>query len=100
MRPTITAIIKDKKGRILSIGKNSYVKTHPMQARIGAKVGHPAKIYLHAEVAAIVACKQLKHAHSIHIFRFDKHGKPMLAAPCGICTTAIDSTPIKEVFHT
>jgi hypothetical protein len=30
-RQAITAIITDKKGRVLSIGQNSYSKTHPLQ---------------------------------------------------------------------
>ena len=35
----ITAIIYDKKGRVLSIGQNSYIKTHPYQAKIAKQVG-------------------------------------------------------------
>jgi hypothetical protein len=31
-RHELTAVIYDRKGNVLSIGKNSYIKTHPLQA--------------------------------------------------------------------
>ena len=65
----MTAILYDKRGRVLSIGKNSYVKTHPLQARYATQVGEPSKVFLHAEVDAIVKCKNLDKAHKIVVFR-------------------------------
>lgn len=99
-RQEITAIIKDKKGRILSIGTNSYHKTHPMQAKCAHKVGMPERIYLHAEIDAIVRCNNISKAHSIHIFRKGKDRKFLLAKPCPVCQEAISMTPIKEIFFT
>jgi len=96
----ITAFIKDKKGNVLSIGQNNYVKTHPYQALCASKAGMPEKIYLHAEIDAIVKCKDISKAHSIHIFRKGKSSKWLLAKPCPVCQTAIKQTPIKKVFHT
>jgi deoxycytidylate deaminase len=96
----VTAIIYDKRGRVLSIGKNSYRKTHPEMAEIAAKVGRPHKIYLHAEVAAIIKCRDLSKAHKIFIIRLDKKGNHMLAAPCPICQSAIEAAGIKIVEHT
>jgi len=97
---TLTALIKDKKGRILSIGKNRYLKTHPYQALCAAKVGLPEKIYLHAEIDAIIRCKDLSKAYSIHIFRYGSEGQPLLAKPCKVCQSAIESSGIKKVYHT
>ena len=37
----MTAIIYDRRGRVLSVGKNSYFKTHTLQAKHAAKVGTP-----------------------------------------------------------
>jgi len=96
----ITAIIKDKKGNILSIGKNSYTKTHPYQAKCADSVGLPEKIYLHAEIDAIIRCTDISKAYSIHTFRQGKSGKWLLAKPCPVCQQAINKTPIKKVFHT
>lgn len=96
----ITAIIYDRKGRVLAVGQNSYVKTHPLQAKHATIAGHPKQIYLHAEIHAITKCKDLNKAYKISIFRYDIDGNPALAAPCGICQSAIESSGIKLVEHT
>ena len=99
-RQDITAIIKDKRGRILSIGKNSYSKTHPMMLLHGNKTGITHKETLHAEVAAIVRCKDLSKAKSIHVYRYSSKGQPLTAKPCPICQSAIDAAGIKMVYFT
>jgi tRNA(Arg) A34 adenosine deaminase TadA len=66
----ITAFIYDKRGRVLSIGKNSYIKTHPYQAKCAEEVGEGYKVFLHAEIDAINKCTNLDKAHRISIFRF------------------------------
>lgn len=97
---TLTAIIYDKKGRVLSVGQNSYVKTHPLQKKFAEKAGQPHRESLHAEVAAIIKCRSLEKAHTIKIFRFDSEGRPALAKPCKICEGAIHAAGIKNVEHT
>lgn len=99
-RYELTAIIYDKKGRVLSIGKNSYVKTHPLQAFHAQKVGMPDKQFLHAEIHAIARCAELHNAHRIKIMRFDAEGLPKLAKPCPVCQSAIEAAGIKFVEHT
>jgi tRNA(Arg) A34 adenosine deaminase TadA len=99
-RYSLTAMIYDKKGRVLSIGKNSYVKSHPYQAAMAKSVGLPHKIYLHAEIHAILRCRDLSKAHKIVVYRFDTDGKPMKAAPCPICASAIEKVGIKIIEHT
>lgn len=95
----LTAYIYDKKGRLLSLGKNSYIKTHPLQAKHAALVGEPYKQSLHAEIHAISRCKNLARAHRIVVMRFNKDGSPALAKPCPICLDAISMTPIKIIEH-
>jgi deoxycytidylate deaminase len=96
----LTAIIYDKRGRVLSIGKNNYVKTHPMQKKYATKVGVPHKEFLHAEISAIIKCKDLSRAHRISIFRFNVDGSPALARPCHVCMSAIEAAGIKSITHT
>lgn len=96
----ITAIIYDRRGNVLSIGKNSYVKTHPLQARYASQVGEPNKVFLHAEIDAIVKCKQLDRAHKIVVLRYLESGIPAMAKPCKICRQAIRKTPIQYIEHT
>ncbi len=101
MKQNITAILFDKKGNVLSIGKNSYVKTHPLQAKYAKKAGLDKKVFLHAEIDAIVRCKDLSRAYRIVVFRTLANGTMGSAKPCPICEAAIAAIPsIKVVEHT
>lgn len=95
----ITATVYDKKGRVLSSGINSYVKSHPKQQHFANRAGIPEKSYLHAEVAAIV---KLRHgvAHKIKVERYGKSGQPLNAEPCPVCKLAIEEAGIKFVEYT
>lgn len=96
----LSAVIYDKRGRVLSVGENSYIKTHPLQAEHAKKTNHPEKIFLHAEIHAIVRCKNLSRAYKIFVSRWDKSGKPTLAKPCPVCLSAIEAAGIEIVEHT
>jgi len=96
----ITAIIYDRRGKVLSIGKNSYVKTHPLQAKYALKAGLPEKQYLHAEISAIVKCRDLTKAHRIEVIRVGRDGSLLLAKPCPVCQSAIEASGIRHVQHT
>jgi tRNA(Arg) A34 adenosine deaminase TadA len=96
----ITAIIYDKRGRVLSVGQNSYVKSHPYQAELAQRVGEADRIFLHAEVHAITRCRDLARAHRIRVFRWNRAGRPMLARPCAICAEAIRAAGIQHIEHT
>ena len=78
----ITAFIYDKRGRVISVGQNSYVKTHTLQALHAQKVGEPHKIFMHAEIAAIARCKDLTRAHRMFVTRFGRE--------CCILATVVD----------
>jgi tRNA(Arg) A34 adenosine deaminase TadA len=96
----MTAIIYDRKGRVLSVGKNSYVKTHTLQAKHAEKVGLPDKQFMHAEIHAISKCRHLEKAHKIVVYRYGKRGQPLLAKPCPICQSAIESVGIDFIEWT
>lgn len=96
----VTALIYDRKGRVLSVGQNSYLKTHPLQARHAKVTGNPEKQYLHAEVHAITRCRDLHRAHKIFIARYNKQGEPVLAKPCPVCMSAIRESGIRHIQHT
>ena len=95
----ILAKCYDKRGRLLSVGTNSYQKTHPYQKHCAALVGHSFKEYLHAEIQAILRAKD-QPIHKITVERYGKDGQPMLAKPCKICEYAIKSFNIQHVEYT
>lgn len=99
-KQNITALIYDRKGRLLAVGKNSYVKTHPLQAKFANQVGLEHKQFLHAEIAALVRLKDWSKAHRIVVTRYDKQGEPVLAKPCPVCQRAINQAGIQHIEHT
>lgn len=100
----ITATIYDRKGRVLSIGKNSYIKTHPMQFKYSKLAGEEYSAYgyafIHAEIDAINRCKNLDKAYKIRVTRVRRDGSYGMACPCKACAIAISHTPIKVIEHT
>lgn len=95
----LTAIIYDRRGRVLSIGKNSYTKTHTQMLIHGRKVGITNRPYLHAEMDAIIKCRSLNKAYKMSVFRYGNDGRPLLAKPCPICWSAIQSIPSIKIVE-
>lgn len=95
----ITALAYDKKGRLISVGHNSYVKTHPLQYRLAARSGNPNKIFLHAEVDALIKARGQK-VHKLVVMRRGKSGRWLNASPCPSCKLAIKEFGVEKVEHT
>lgn len=94
----VKASCLDKKGRLISVATNNYKKSHPLQAYFAKKVGHNERIYLHAEIAAILKAKG-KEIWKIKIERIGKTGKPLSSYPCPICREAIKAFGIKQIEY-
>lgn len=83
--------------RIVSVGRNSYSKTHTMQAKYATMVGETKKRNcLHAEIASLVKIRG--KADSIYVFRVTKSGKWLNSRPCNACALAIQESGLK-CFH-
>jgi deoxycytidylate deaminase len=99
----IVAFVLDSKGRVLSTGVNSYVKTHPEQAKAAEEIGQEYKVYLHAEVAALTRLhrKQLGQQNTIVVLRLNNQNEMSNAKPCRICNAVIkEKYGINNVIHT
>lgn len=99
-KQNIVAIIYDKKGRALSVGRNSYVKTHSVMARLAKEVGLPEKQYIHAEVASLLKLKYTDKPYRIFVSRTRKDGSYAIAKPCPICARALELAGIKKIEWT
>ena len=95
----IRAVCYDKRGRAISVGYNSYTKTHPIQDHYAKQAGHPERIYLHAEISALLKARD-KHIHKIKVERYARDGSPMNASPCPVCTKAIQAWGVNFIEHT
>lgn len=98
----VVAVACDKRGRVLSVGVNSYVKTSPTMKHYAIKAGNPEAQYLHAEVAALVGLSynDRQKVYKIFISRILKNGGTGLAMPCSICQLALKDYGIKEISYT
>lgn len=86
----LCSIITDRKGNVLSIGQNSYSKTHPMQALAAKRVGREEACFLHSEIDAIRRLgRDAYKAKNIYVARLDKQNNVVLAKPCDICQSVI-----------
>lgn len=101
MKHNITAYCYNKRGHLVSVGHNSYTKSHPLQAYFAKKVGHPNKIYLHAEIAALIQAGTMEtnQVHEISIVRLNKKGTFQPSKPCPICMEAIKAFGVKHVVY-
>ena len=90
-RYRIEAIARDKRGRVISRGVNSYVRTHPLQSFFAQLVGEPYKVFIHAEIDAIVKAKD-KTIHSLEVIN---NSSSLLPHPCLVCKKAIEVYKIK-----
>ncbi len=99
-RYAIAARAFDSKGRLLSQGDNSYSKSNTYQKKMSILAGmSEERIYLHAEVSAIIRAKGRK-IDTLKVERFDTDGNPKLSFPCLSCQMAIKLAKIKRVIFT
>jgi deoxycytidylate deaminase len=97
-KQNVIALAYSKRGKLLSIGRNSYIKTHPMQARLAYKTGQPHKIYIHAELDALLKARE--QPHTLKVFRIGPKGDYLNVKPCPICQLAITEFGVKKIIHT
>jgi len=99
MQHRLFARCDDKHKYPISSSYNTYKKSHPLQKYFAEKVGHPERIYLHAEIAAILAAGTQKIA-TLWVSRINSKKQYVMAKPCIICQEAIKAFDIKNVFFT
>lgn len=99
MKHKLTAYAYDRKGRLIAKAHNNYSKSHPIQAHFASLVGQPEKVFLHAEIAALLQAGKT-HVERLHIERFHKDGTPALARPCLVCQKAIEAYGVKQISFT
>lgn len=92
----VGCVVTDRRGRVLSTGY-CQMKTHPIQAKYARRCNDDERVYLHAEIAALVKCRAKPYA--IFVVRMNRYGFAN-ARPCPICTEAIREAGIKMVHYT
>lgn len=89
-----------RKNKVIATATNHDCKTHPIQAKWAERVGLSEKIYLHAEISAMIKARE--EADKIVVVRLGGHSGNELrqARPCPICEAYIRQTSIiKHVYY-
>lgn len=86
------------KNRVVATATNLERKSHPLQARFAERVGLGEKIYLHAEIAALVKCRE--ECDTIIVARVNPQHKLRMAKPCPICSLALEEAGISNIHYT
>lgn len=97
-RYAITASAFDSRGRLICTRNNNYSKTHPLQKHFAKLSGEIYKEKLHAEIACLIASRDIPVAKVV-IIRYDANGNLKLAAPCKTCQEALKAYGVKEVYY-
>ncbi len=98
-RYKIKATCFDKRKRVISVGYNSYKKTHPLMLFFAMQAEkNSQKICLPAELAALLKAKD-KEIHTMLVERIESNGYG-LAKPCLACQCAIKAYGVKFVQYT
>ena len=107
-RHKIGCLILDGRGKVISSGYNS-MKTHPVQKEYSFLQGEEYKVYLHAEVSALVSLsrryssnpgKKKGKPYHLYTLREDKNGNLVMSRPCPICYEYIKDSGIKWISYT
>ena len=98
-RKKVGALLLNK-NKVITQGVNQDTKSHPFQAKLADMVGLSEKIYLHAEISALVKCKS--EADTIVVARLGGHNGDELrnAKPCPICSLALEQAGIEHIYYT
>lgn len=98
----VGAVVLDRKGNPVSIGFNSYTKTHPYQKLLSDTVkmkGREMQFYLHAEINALIRCNCMPH--TLIVARIGVDDKTLgLSKPCPLCQEAIKQFSLKKTYFT
>lgn len=97
-RYRVFSLLTTKRGQPICYGKNSYIKTHPIQAEYAQGINED-QIFLHAEISVLVK-NTTKNAHTLYVVRVLRSGDYAQAKPCEVCQLAIQESGIKRVVHT
>lgn len=99
MHPRVGCCLHSK--GVVSFGHNQ-PKTHPLQAMWARRTGRTARIFLHAEIAALLS--HLKNngdiaIESAYIVRLGKGGEYRPSFPCPVCYAALLHAGVKEIIY-
>tara|TARA_X000000950_G_scaffold283458_1_gene384329 strand:+ start:2671 stop:3063 length:393 start_codon:yes stop_codon:yes gene_type:complete len=88
-----------KKNRVIATAVNLETKTHPIQALWAEKVGRPEKIFLHAELSALIKAKE--KADKIIVARLGglNYTELRMSKPCPVCSAYLHDCGVEHIYY-
>jgi tRNA(Arg) A34 adenosine deaminase TadA len=88
-----------RKNKVIVTATNLENKTHPLQAQFAQKVGLKEKIFLHAEINALIRAKE--DADTIVVARIGghSHNELRMSKPCPICQMALEMSQVRKIIY-
>lgn len=100
-----SCILLDKRYNILTSGCNNYSKTHPVQARLAMQSELPKRIFLHAEISALIRLRSMGMEEALHsavcvrVRTIQKNKMLGLSFPCPICFDTLIKSGVKKIIY-
>lgn len=92
-------ITLNKSGHITAMSFQSNKKSHPLQYHFAKKANKIEKIYLHAEISALI--KAPPDPYAMLVVRVDLNGNLVNSKPCTICQLAIsEASSLRHCYYT
>lgn len=88
--------VAEAKGRKVAQATNQYTRSHARQRDYARRAGFPNKVYLHAEIGALV--KSRCPVDTMYIYRLNRRGDMLPSKPCAVCQLALKELKIKQVY--
>ena len=82
--------------RPVAIGYNSYTRTHPVQWAYARRAGRGNRIYIHAEIDAVL---RSGGADTLVVIRLNKHNNLVNSKPCPICRLFLEQNGVRKLYH-
>lgn len=96
----IGTCLVNKRGRVISTGCNK-TKSHPVQHFYNKYRPYSLPNHgLHAEMDALIHCKEDTRGSTLYVFRRGMDSKIRLAQPCEACSRMIRDCGVKRVVYT
>jgi len=93
-------VILDHHQKVIAQGMNRPTKTHPLQAKYAKKVNKHHRIFLHAEIDALIrSIKSSTSPETLIVVRVRRDGPMGTSKPCAVCQEAIRQSTIQQVVY-
>jgi len=88
-----------KKNRVIATAVNQETKSHPVQAHWAQRVGRPQKIFLHAELSALIKARE--QADKIIVVRVggNNYSELRMSKPCPVCSAYLRECGVKHIHY-